>query len=73
MSKGADVHTSSQSTALHLACRAGSERLVKFLVENNVDVNALRVDGVSPLTLTITQNNVAIAKLLLENGMYMSS
>ncbi|KAE9551482.1 hypothetical protein FO519_005302 [Halicephalobus sp. NKZ332] len=55
-------------TALHNAICACHYEIVKFLVDAKADVNALDSDGWSPLHCAASCNNLAMLKLLVENG-----
>ncbi|SPJ84244.1 uncharacterized protein FTOL_10761 [Fusarium torulosum] len=55
-----------EDNALHNAIIEGHHGLVKFLLENNVDVN-IWANGYKPLHLAVSLRNVEITRLLLEH------
>ncbi|MBU1101462.1 MAG: ankyrin repeat domain-containing protein [Bacteroidetes bacterium] len=55
-------------TAFHIACDAGNLDIVKFLVENNADIQAKDVDGDTPLHWAAFRGRDEIAAYLLEIG-----
>lgn len=57
LSRGADVNEAATSgdiegwAGIHYACSNGNKELIKFLVNNGADVNAVTADGKTPLSL----------------------
>jgi lysophospholipase len=67
---GADVSKSDldQQTPLHVACKHGKSRSVAWLIEHEVDVNAIDSAGCTPLFVALRGNNLEIADLLASKG-----
>jgi len=55
-------------TALHAAAIAGDLRIVRFLVSNGAEVNALDRAGDSPVELALSRGNQECASFLQEHG-----
>lgn len=55
-------------TALHHAAAAGSEDMIRLLVQKNAFVDATAPDGTTPLMMAASANNRAAAALLVELG-----
>ena len=56
-------------TPLHLACRAGSEPAVGYIVsQGKADINARSIGGETPLIKACESGNVNIVNFLLEKG-----
>ena len=55
-------------TALHLAAEAGSEEMIRLLVQKNAFVDATSPDGTTPLMMAASSNHRAAAALLIELG-----
>jgi ankyrin repeat protein len=53
-------------TPLHQASQNGHLDVVKYLVENRVDVNVVNEDGWTPLYLAAKKGNVEVVKFLVE-------
>lgn len=74
LSKGADINEASTSgdapgwAAIHYAVRNGNEELVRFLVKNGANVNAITADGKTPLSLSLSNENPGIAEILKTAG-----
>ena len=60
------VHTG--NTALHWAASFGTQEVVRLLVTNSFDVNAVNTDGCSPLHDAVQRKDENIVKILLEAG-----
>ena len=57
-----------RNTPLHWAATFGDEATVQLLIDNKADVNALNVDGATPLHDAIQRESKEIAKALLVAG-----
>jgi ankyrin repeat protein len=57
-------------TALHVACKRSSLDIVKLLLKNKADVNALDSAGRSPLFIGLQKQDVEICRHLLYFGAY---
>ncbi|MBP5403979.1 MAG: ankyrin repeat domain-containing protein [Elusimicrobiaceae bacterium] len=55
-------------TPLHGASSRGPLELVKLLVSNGADVNAINEDGTTPLRDAVQEDKLEIAKFLLQQG-----
>ena len=68
--KGAniDARNFSGHTALHLACQLGCNTIIKFLLDNKADINALNEKGEDALIHAIFNGNFESCELLLEGG-----
>ena len=72
LSKGADVNEAATSgdvagwTAIHYAASNGNAELLKFLIKNGANVNAVTADGKTPLSLA--GSNTEIIELLKAAG-----
>ena len=55
-------------TLLHFAAKAGNLQTVQFLLGQGADVNAASRGGFTPLYLAVGNDNIDVAKLLLEKG-----
>lgn len=72
LSKGADVNEAATSgdvadwAAIHYAASNGNAELLKFLIKNGANVNAVTADGKTPLSLA--GSNTEIAELLKAAG-----
>ncbi|OBT53989.1 hypothetical protein VE04_05961 [Pseudogymnoascus sp. 24MN13] len=53
---------------MHYASEKGYRAMVKSLLELNVDVNAMDINGRAPLVIVAKDGDVEIAKLLLDNN-----
>ena len=57
------------TTLLHVASRTRNVELIRLLIQEGADVNALNQDGQSPLHEALAlEDNYDIARLLIENG-----
>ena len=54
--------------ALHYAAFAGHEQVVGYLLERGADINALSINGSTPLMMAAREGKEAIAKVLLAAG-----
>jgi hypothetical protein len=64
-----DFKSDGQPTALMLAFRGGREEIARYLISKKANVNGRDANGNTPLFfLTMFKDNVAMAKLLIENG-----
>ena len=72
LSKGADINEAATSgdvagwTAIHYAASNGNAELLKFLIKNGANVNAVTADGKTPLSLA--GSNTEIIELLKAAG-----
>ena len=57
-----------KTTPLHQAAERGSLKLVKLLVINGANVNAIGSDGFTPLMSAVRADNLEIVKFLLKQG-----
>lgn len=57
---------------LHIACIFGNIELIKYLLYRRFDVNLIDKKGCSAIGIHAKENNIAIARLLLENGAVIS-
>ncbi|SBT45450.1 ankyrin, putative [Plasmodium ovale wallikeri] len=55
-------------TALHLSASKGDMDSVKFLIDNNADINALSSDNETPLWCASISNHLEVCKYILEKG-----
>ncbi|OBT68808.1 hypothetical protein VE03_02103 [Pseudogymnoascus sp. 23342-1-I1] len=68
---GADVHTTSgyeKCTALHRAASGGCAKIIRFLIDRGVDVNARNWEERTPLHVAAKEGHEAAIRLLFENG-----
>nr|XP_039274772.1 transient receptor potential cation channel subfamily A member 1-like isoform X1 [Styela clava] len=66
----ANVHTldSTQSTPLHYACKTGNQDIVKLLIENEADVNAISGnEQKTPLHIAVNNNSAYLVEILLKH------
>jgi len=56
------------NTPLQIASLMGFEEIVKFLLENNADVDTRNIDKETPLIDAVENGHVEVVRLLLENG-----
>lgn len=56
------------SLLLHLAAESGNVEIVKILIDNGADINALTNLGDTPMDRAIIFNNINVVELLLEEG-----
>jgi len=69
ISNGADIHSIKRiGTPLHEACYGGHAYIVKLLLLEKVDVNAVMEYGYTPLLYATERGHKEIIKLLVENG-----
>jgi ankyrin repeat protein len=70
LARGAKVegNPSLSHTPLHSAVQRGDQQSVRFLIENKANVLKLSADGLSPLSMAITQGSVSIVELLCNAG-----
>ena len=57
-----------KKTALHLAIKKDNLELIKWLLENGLDINSKDEDGRTPLMDSVSNMKVPTVKLLLEKG-----
>ena len=62
------LFTKDKCTALHLAAANGHVDVVKVLIQNGADVNAVDEYKFTALHLAARHGHVDIAKVLIENG-----
>jgi len=69
---GGQMRAHFHQTAVQTAIKSGSERLVRFFLENKADTNGINVARFdflpTPLAVAANVGNLPIAKLLLEYG-----
>ncbi|OBT86421.1 hypothetical protein VE02_05276 [Pseudogymnoascus sp. 03VT05] len=68
---GADVHISSgyeERTALHQAAIGGSPKIIRFLIQKEMDVNARDWEERTPLHFAADKGHIAAIRLLFEKG-----
>lgn len=56
---------------LHLAAQNGHERIVRVLLQHNIDCNEVDSDGLTPLIHAIIGGYEAVVTLLLSNGAHI--
>lgn len=61
-----DRHTG--RTALHAAAYGGSLKMIRYLLSNGAEINALNNDGDSPLDVAIATGHADAAQLLRDHG-----
>lgn len=57
-----------ESTALHVATAAGQVKVVRWLVNNGADVNAIDLVGNTPLLIATEYRDETMVRILLEHG-----
>lgn len=57
-----------ENTALHLSAQKGHKEIVKYLIENGSNCNAVNREKNTPLHLAAAYGNLYIIKYLVENG-----
>ena len=57
----------SGKTPLHVPCESGELEIVKFLLDNYIDVNVTDDSGQTPLHLACESGEFEIVKFLLDN------
>jgi len=55
-------------TPLHFACHRGIKDVVEYLLSAGADLEAVTVNGATPLIRAIETSNPAVVQLLLDNG-----
>ena len=60
--------TTEELTALHVAAATSHVEVVRWLVDNGADVNAITLVGDTPLSLATNQGNQGMVRTLLEHG-----
>jgi ankyrin repeat protein len=55
------------NTILHFACKFGSIEILKLLLDHNVDVNIQNMEGDTPLHVSIFENKINFASVLMTN------
>lgn len=63
-----DGKTKAGYTPLHVACHFNNEKMVKFLIANGADVNAITTQGYTSLHLAAQQGHKKIINLLLDQN-----
>lgn len=58
---------------LHIACMNGNDEIVRQLLLARLDIDARRMDGTTPLFLSVGHGNISTTELLLENGANVSA
>ena len=58
-------------TALHMAAYWGQSEMIKFLLQNGADINALNHAGRTPLYLAAYRDNHTACDVLMEHGAAM--
>ena len=57
-----------QRSLFHLAVTNGDIGVVKGLIESGCDMNIIDIDGFSPLVIALKEDNVAVAKIMIQAG-----
>lgn len=68
---GAEVNLANQMdyNALHAACKANQEEIVKILLKNKADINTVSNSiKLTPLMISVYNENISLVKLLLSYG-----
>jgi len=71
IAKGVDINVKDEvgSTPLHTAAFSGHFEIVKFLIENGADVNAVNDEfGETPIFNAVAKGHIDIVKYLIEKG-----
>ncbi|KAL5017799.1 hypothetical protein ScPMuIL_003521 [Solemya velum] len=63
-----DQQTEDGSTALHMACAYGKDKMAKYLIHHGANVNIKAKNGLTPLHIAAQLDEVNIAQILAENG-----
>ncbi len=66
--RGYQEPTPGEMTALLYAARDGRIDIARALLAANANVNQVEANGISPLTMAITNNHIAVARLMLDHG-----
>lgn len=75
LAKGADISLQAQNgcNGLHLAAMTGQVEVTKILLkQHGIEVNAVNVEGQTPLLSATCNNHVEIVRLLLQKGADLS-
>ena len=62
------INNREREELLHFACKNGQISLIRNLLKDNVDINALNAKGLSPLHLAVIEGNIEVTKLLISEG-----
>ena len=71
-SKQFEFYIDSNVTCLHVASEEGYETIVKDLLKRKAEVNAVTFHGFTPLLLAVMENRMEVARILLEQGAWIS-
>ena len=62
------INNREREELLHFACKNGQISLIRNLLKDIVDINALNAKGLTPLHLTVIEGNIEVTKLLISEG-----
>ena len=62
------INNREREELLQFACKNGQISLIRNLLKDNVDINALNAKGLSPLHLAVIEGNIEVTKLLISEG-----
>ena len=63
------VRASLGRTALHMACEAGSDGVVGYLIQEQADVNAITLSGMTPLHFACREAKEMCVRALLHQNL----
>ncbi len=63
-----EQYPNTKNTPLHYAILAGDREIVKFLLNNGVDINAKNADGITPLILATMHQDLELSRVLVDNS-----
>ncbi|XP_057318381.1 putative ankyrin repeat protein RF_0381 [Microplitis mediator] len=55
-------------TALHLAAATGTKEIIKLLLDNNANINAKNIKGITPIISAVEAKNDDAMDVLMEHG-----
>lgn len=65
---GVNVEANNEGLPLHIAAQNGAYPMVKLLVENDANINALNAEGKTALMFAVQSGNIRLVKYLLDAG-----